>query len=82
MEEEQCGSTRAKYGTKFVEKLSKYLTGIFGKGFSEANLKNMCQFYLAYPEFDRQCLANLSRSSITNQKWFFNLKFIREWADA
>lgn len=66
MEEEQCGSTRAEYGTKLVEKLSKYLTGTFGKGFSEANLKNIRQFYLAYPEFDRQYLANLSWSSITN----------------
>lgn len=65
VEEEQGGSSRAEYGSKLIENLSKYLTETFGKGFSEANLKNMRQFYIAYPEFDRQCLANLSWSNIT-----------------
>ena len=59
VEEEQGGSSRAEYGAKLIENLSKYLTDIFGKGFSEANLKNMRQFYLTYPEFDKQCLAKL-----------------------
>lgn len=44
--------------------MSKYLTDTFGKGFSEANLKNMRQFYLTYPEFDTQCVANLSWTNI------------------
>ncbi len=61
---EQGGSSRAEYGSKLIENLSKYLTDTFGKGFSEANLKNMRQFYLTYPEFDRQCLANLSWSNV------------------
>lgn len=65
VEEEQAGKTRAEYGSKLIESLSVYLTNEFGKGFSEANLKNMRQFYNAYPEFDRQCLANLSWSNIT-----------------
>lgn len=60
VEEEQGGNSRAEYGIKLIENLSKYLTDTFGKGFSEANLKNMRQFYITYPEFDRQCLANLS----------------------
>lgn len=64
VEEEQGGASRAEYGTKLIENLSKYLTATFGKGFSEANLKNMRQFYVAYPEFDRQCLSNLSWSNI------------------
>ena len=64
VEEEQAGKSRAEYGTKLIENLSKYLTDTFGKGFSEANLKNMRQFYLTYPEFDRQCLANLSWSNL------------------
>ena len=64
VEEEQGGASRAEYGTKLIENLSKYLTDTFGKGFSEANLKNMRQFYITYPEFDRQCLANLSWSNI------------------
>lgn len=64
VEEEQGGATRAEYGTKLIENLSKYLTDSFGKGFSEANLKNMRQFYLTYPEFDTQCVANLSWTNI------------------
>jgi predicted nuclease of restriction endonuclease-like (RecB) superfamily len=65
VEEEQGGNSRAEYGAKLIENLSKYLTDTFGKGFSEANLKNMHQFYLTYPEFDRQCLTNLSWSNVT-----------------
>jgi len=64
VEEEQAGKSRAEYGTKLIENLSKYLTDTFGKGFSEANIKNMRSFYIAYPEFDRQCLANLSYKTI------------------
>ncbi|MCM1266062.1 MAG: PDDEXK nuclease domain-containing protein [Candidatus Gastranaerophilales bacterium] len=64
VEEEQGGSSRAEYGAKLIENLSKYLTDAFGKGFSEANLKNMRQFYLTYPEFDTQCVANLSWTNI------------------
>lgn len=64
VEEEQGGTARAEYGSKLIENLSKYLTDPFGKGFSEANLRNMRSFYIAYPEFDRQCLADLSWSNI------------------
>lgn len=64
VEEEQGGASRAEYGAKLIENLSRYLTDTFGKGFSEANLKNMRQFYLAYPEFDTQCVANLSWTNI------------------
>lgn len=64
VEEEQGGELRAEYGAKLIENLSKYLTDTFGKGFSEANLKNMRSFYITYPEFDRQCLTNLSWSNI------------------
>lgn len=64
VEEEQAGKSRAGYGEKFIENLSRYLTDTFGKGFSEANLKNMRSFYIAYPEFNRQRLSNLSWSNI------------------
>lgn len=65
VEEEQSGKTRAEYGSKLIENLSRYLTDTFGKGFSEANLLNMRNFYLIYPKFPRQCLGNLSWSNIT-----------------
>lgn len=64
VEEEQGGSSRAEYGTKLIENLSKYLTDSFGKGFSEANLQNMRKFYLTYPEFPTQCVGNLAWSNI------------------
>lgn len=64
VEEEQNGKTRAEYGEKLIENLSRYLTDTFGKGFSEANIKDMRSFYLTFPEFARQCLTNLSWSNI------------------
>lgn len=48
VEEEQHGANRAAYGTQLLKELSAYLTGIYGKGFSVTNLKQMRQFYLAY----------------------------------
>ena len=64
VEEEQGGSSRAEYGAKLIENLSKYLTDIFGKGFSEANLQNMRKFYLTYPELPTHCVGNLAWSNI------------------
>ncbi|MBQ8459370.1 DUF1016 family protein [bacterium] len=64
VEEEQGGSSRAEYGSKLIENLSKYLTDTFGRGFSEANLQNMRKFYLTYPEFPTHCVGNLAWSNI------------------
>lgn len=63
-EEEQKGKSRAEYGEKLIENLSVYLTDTFGKGFSEANLKNMRQFYISFPKFATHCVANLSWTNI------------------
>ena len=41
MEEEQHGDNRASYGKQILRELSAYLTNIFGKGFSQTNLKQM-----------------------------------------
>ena len=48
VEEEQNGEKRAEYGKQLLENLSVILTGEFGKGFSETNLKQMRKFYLMY----------------------------------
>ncbi len=64
VEEEQMGETRAVYGERLIENLSRYLAGKFGSGFSVANLKNIRKFYLVCPELDRHCLSNLSWSNI------------------
>jgi len=45
-----CGENdRAEYGAGLLKYLSEQLTAEFGKGFTIANLKNMRQFYRAYP---------------------------------
>ncbi len=48
VEEEQNGADRAGYGQYLLKELSEYLTGIYGKGFSLTNLKQMRQFYLTF----------------------------------
>ncbi len=60
VEQEQQGKNRAQYGDFLIVNLSRFLGDTFGKGFSEANLKNFRQFYLTFPEFATQCVANLS----------------------
>ncbi len=63
VEQEQHGKNRANYGDALITNLSRYLSDIFGKGFSEANLWNIRQFYLVFPDFEQfstQCVGNLS----------------------
>lgn len=50
---EACGENeRAAYGKQILAELSERLTVEFGKGFTEANLRNMRQFYLTFPKHD------------------------------
>lgn len=49
VEEEQNGQDRADYGTSLIKNLAEALTGEFGKGFNERNLRFMRQFYLVFP---------------------------------
>ena len=65
VEREQGGKIRANYGEYLIVNLSRYLTDILGKGFSEANLLNFRQFYLTFPEFSQfptRCVGNLGWS--------------------
>jgi len=52
VEEEQRGKARAGYGEKVLRRISEKLMADFGKGFDESNLRNIRQFYLAYPKRD------------------------------
>jgi collagenase-like PrtC family protease len=64
---EQQGKDRANYGDYLLSQLSRHLTQTLGKGFSEANLRNMRQFYTTFSNFDQfatQCVANLSWTNI------------------
>ena len=65
--QEQKGESRANYGDYLITNLSRHLSDTLGKGFSEANLKNIRQFYIVFPNFDQfatQCVANLSWTNI------------------
>lgn len=67
VEKEQLGKTRADYGDYLIANLSRFLTDCFGRGFSEANIRNIRQFYLRFPNFDQfatHCVANSSWSHI------------------
>lgn len=50
VEEQQEGSSRAKYKEYVISNLSKKLLNEFGRGYSEDTLKNARKFYLVYKE--------------------------------
>ena len=51
-----CGENdRAAYGKKLLHYLSDRLTGEFGRGFDESNLRKMRQFYCCFPIRDTLC---------------------------
>ncbi len=52
VEDEQHGKARASYGKQQLKYISEHLTDRFGKGFDVTNLRNMRQFYQAYPKRD------------------------------
>ena len=67
VEQEQKGESRANYGDYLITNLSRYLSDTLGKGFSEANLKNIRQFYTVFPDlgqFATHCVANLSWTNL------------------
>lgn len=49
VEHEQQGKKRARYGEALIERLALDLTAKFGRGFSQSNLWQMRDFYLAWP---------------------------------
>jgi len=63
VEEEQRGEKRARYGAGLLKRLSEALTGEFGDGFGERNLRHMRQFYLVYPD-RRPVIRNTARSGL------------------
>lgn len=49
VEFEQAGESRANYGEQLLQRLAEDLTARFGRGFGLANLRQMRNFYLAWP---------------------------------
>ena len=45
----ECGEERTEYGSYVLKYLAERLTHDFGKGFEERRLREMRQFYMAFP---------------------------------
>jgi DUF1016 N-terminal domain len=52
IEFEQGGTARAAYGKRLLAELATALTGEFGKGFDERNLRNMRAFFQHFPNWN------------------------------
>jgi predicted nuclease of restriction endonuclease-like (RecB) superfamily len=52
VEFEQGGQARAAYGKRLLAELAAVLTGEFGKGFDERNLRNMRAFFQYFPNWN------------------------------
>ena len=78
VEFEQKGETRAIYGKGLLEKLSKDLSLLHGKGFSLSNLKRMRQFYLVYPigaKASHQLSGSISAEAPHQLSWMHSFFF-------
>ena len=77
VEDEQQGSTRAEYGKAVLADISVRLTEEFGKGFTEANLRNMRQFYQCFPN----CYALRSELTWTHYRLLIRVQDedARQW---
>lgn len=78
VEREQQGLDRADYGERLIVNLSRYLTDTLGKGFSEANLKNMRQFYLTFPDFPQFATHRVANLSWTNARVIMRIDDAKE----
>lgn len=63
VEEEQDGDIRAEYGTQLIRTLSKELTAVIGKGFTERNLRNFRKFYQLFPDYE------IWHTKVSNLTW-------------
>ncbi|MBQ3846695.1 MAG: hypothetical protein II761_03930 [Bacteroidales bacterium] len=63
VEEEQDGDFRAEYGTQLIRTLFKELTAVFGKGFTERNLRNFRKFYQLFPYYE------IWHTKVSNLTW-------------
>lgn len=74
--QEQQGQNRAGYGDNLITNLSKHLSCTIGKGFSEANLWNMKQFYQTFSDYNQ-----FSTHRVGNLGWT-NIRIIMRLSDA
>ncbi|MDR0295086.1 MAG: DUF1016 N-terminal domain-containing protein [Prevotellaceae bacterium] len=73
VEQEQHGQNRANYGDYLIANLSRYLSDTIGKGFSEANLWNIRQFYLVFPDYNQFSTQRVENLTWTNIRLIMRL---------
>ena len=61
------GRDRAKYGAEVVDKLSKELTGIYGKGYSKRILYQCLKVYRMFPEIVNEARSQLLPNEKMNE---------------
>ena len=71
VEEEQQGKERAEYGEQIIEKLSKQLTILYGKGFGPRYLRSFRRFYLIFDNYE------IWKSRFPNLTWTHIYKSLR-----
>lgn len=71
IEEEQQGKERAEYGEQIIEKLSKQLTLLYGKGFGPRYLRSFRRFYLIFDKYE------IWKSRFPNLTWTHIYKSLR-----
>ncbi|MEN9376728.1 MAG: hypothetical protein RL710_1885 [Pseudomonadota bacterium] len=87
VEFEQQGAARAGYGKRLLPRLARELTGEFGKGFDDRNLRNMRAFYVAFPiwnavrtELSWTHYRNLLRvSRVAARQWYMEESVTQNW---
>ena len=80
IEEEQKGKTRAEYGKKILQRLSKRLSKEFGRGFSVDNLENMRRFYLTYSISEKPSRKSIKEKSETMYRISDSIDFQLSWS--
>ncbi|WP_198401115.1 PDDEXK nuclease domain-containing protein [Thiomicrospira microaerophila] len=88
VEHEQQGESRAAYGKQQLQQLSQQLTERLGKGFDVTNLRNMRNFYLAFPIRDAVRLelswthyrTLLKVENPLAREWYLNETLQQSWS--
>lgn len=76
VEFEQNGRDKAEYGSNLLERLSKDLTKLYGKGFSRSNLFHIRMFYLKFQKI--QTVSGFFEMPVFTLSWSHYAEIIKE----
>lgn len=80
-DEELQGENRAEYGKEVIKRLAKYLTELYGKGFTKSNLYQFVQFYKFFPDIFHAASGKSRILSWTHYRFLLRVtdKEARDW---